>query len=180
MNIKQILMAIIVIAPVSVFAATMQCPNNGNILQSGSSIAQVTAVCGAPQFSNSYVKTVNSTQVWSYYKPQVNGTNEKITLTFINNILTNINVISSFPNCNPALEPNTQCLPIESNLQATFECGSQLNVGANTQGALAICGNPAEKRELQNVTANMTELKYQGAGQNTLVFKDGMLVDWIY
>jgi hypothetical protein len=179
MNIKYLL-TILLVMPASAIASTLQCPNDNKFIEKGSSIGQVTAICGTPLSSRTYTKTTSNTQQWTYYKLQTNGTNKKITFIFENNNLVNINIVSSIPTFNPATTPNLQYLPVESNLQATYECGSLVKTGNNSETVRNLCGNATEQKVLQHSEKTITELVYNGSGQNTLVFNDGLLADWVY
>lgn len=178
---RKLLLLLTLTMPAACFANTFSCPGNGNFIEKGEALSKVISICGSPVSSRSYTKTISKTEEMTFYKPQASGRNEKITLMFINERLANISVYNSDLYCNPAVMPyGTQCPSVSINVQTTGECGYLLNVGSSKNSALQICGQPAEQKVLSSTLKNVTELKYNGAGQNTLVLEDGILTDWVY
>lgn len=181
MKILSLLLFVTLTIPATCLAVTFSCPGNGNFIETGASISKVISICGKPVSSREYTKTISKTEEWTYFKPQSTGTNEKITLLFVNDRLANINLYNSNTYCNPLLMPSgSQCPQVSIDVRTTSECGYLLSVGSAKNAALQICGQPAVQKVLNNTSVDVTEFKYQGAGRNTLVFKDGLLADWVY
>lgn len=164
----------ILLFPLTTFA--ISCPNNGNILNDGDSISYVLQQCGKPKSRNDYNKIIQSTLQWDYYKSTPGSVNNiKISIYFSENRVSNISVTSN----NVICHDNICNSPIQ-NFSSTGLCGNQISVGNTPENIRSACGQPDNEINSTPIIIPMAELRYDGAGQNTLVFKDGKLVDWIF
>lgn len=163
----------------------MSCPNNGSMIDTGYTVAQIFQACGQPASSRNYQKVINTNETLTYYR-DILGANVKITLTFSNDKLANINIIDprNTPNQNCQTTNqygqivNTPCAPVEQNLLSSGVCGLLIQTGNNINYVRSICGTPASQNVISSITTNVKELTYNGISPNTLVFENGQLVDW--
>jgi len=146
----------------SIFA--MPCPTNSAIIYKGNTLNEVIKQCGEPLSSKKYIKIIDLTEKWEYYKSTANNTNSyKIEIIFKNNVATNIAVTNN----------NTF-----SNVSSTSICGKIINVGDNNKTISTACGQPTTHQILEENSVPIIELIYGHEAMDTLVFEGGKLVDW--
>ncbi len=174
---RKFIVLIAVLLPLSTLAATtVSCPTNGHFVDIGSSVAEVTKVCGSPTSTKNSTRTVNVTEELTYYKPAANAMNSRMTLLFKRGRLANITLVLPISNCDPATQPNQLCSS-ETNPNWTNACGQTVGLDGDIEVIKSICGTPDTDKVLETATTNVTELSYKGVEQNKLVFEDGKLVD---
>jgi hypothetical protein len=160
---RSLILTLALLTPISALA--LSCPNNGSILKAGDSIQEVTKLCGQAISSNSYTSSMIISAEWKYYitNPS-NNTNTKLKILFDHGLVANINVLMSGAN--------------EQNVTSTNICKMPVQVGSNMNYVRSNCGNPVSQKTLQTASVQMTELKYDGSGPNTLIFENGELKSW--
>jgi hypothetical protein len=174
---------------VSASSYAFTCPGNGNFLETGYSIEKVLALCGQPVTKNEFQKSINSSEEWTYYKKDNrSNANIKATLTINNGQVVNIYILNTGTNNNQLCNVKNQfsqiisvpCNSTEQNLQTSNFCSRLIQVGSSANYIQSVCGTPATQKTLVNNTVNIAEYTYNGTGPNTLIFKDGLLLDWKY
>ena len=163
---RSLILTLALLTPISALA--LSCPNNGSVLKAGDSIEEVTKLCGQAASSNSYTSSMIISAEWKYYitNPS-NNTNTKLKILFDHGLVNNINVVMSDANG-----------ANEQNVKSTNICKMPIQVGSNMNYVQSNCGNPVSQKTLQTASVQMTELKYEGSGPNTLIFENGELKSW--
>ena len=172
-----------VLACSNLFALT--CPNNGAILDTNYTFAQVVQLCGMPAATKTYQKIASLGEEWTYYKHGF-GTNTQTTVTFKSGKLENINIVDAAShanlNCRVAnqLAQSAPCPASTQTLSASGICGLMIQTGNNQDYVRSACGNPAQITVTTGAAAEIKELKYNGVGRTVLAFENDKLVDWKY
>ena|SRR3990167_5557674 len=149
--------------PIASYA--LSCPNNGTLLNIQDPFEKVIQKCGQATASNNYeINTIVSAE-WEYYiTNSVSKTNTKLIILFDHDQVVNISILVSGEN--------------EQNIQSSNICGRQIQIGNHTNYVQSVCGTPTSQKTLKSTSIQVTELKYEGVSPNTLVFKNGSLMDW--
>jgi hypothetical protein len=187
MIIRQLFAVVCIALPIQAFA--FSCPNNGEPLQTGYTLAQVTQRCGQPSAVNDFTTTRNDSEELVYYKSGLYNANVKITFLVNNSRVTNINIVTNPKQCTNVTSSNsatpsgntvTTCPPTEQNVNSTGICGRLVQTGSGVDYVRSACGNPSQQRVLQSTSTQVSELTYDAPGPNVLVLENGILTDWKY
>ncbi len=180
---KKLLPLLSILVSSNLFALT--CPNNGAVLDTNYSFAQVVQLCGVPAATKTYQKIGSVGEEWTYYKHGF-GTNTQTTLTFKSGKLATINIVDAGShanlNCRAAnqLSQSSQCPANTQPLSASGICGMMIQAGNTQDTVRAACGNPTQITVTTGVASEIKELKYNGLGHTVLAFENDKLVDWKY
>lgn len=148
------------------------CPTNFSQINTGDTLEQVIAVCGAPDSTKTTTEEANTPQELTYYvnptgsntgQPLPQVTSLKMTVAIsaegkVNNITVNGQSLITTPICN----------------------GNSIQVGDTFKTVKAACGDPGfvNKGQVANGAAKetkTTELRYNSNPPATLIFVDGKL-----
>ena len=164
---------------IPMFSYAISCPSNGKIINTGDTIAQVINVCGNPNTTRQRTENTVVSAEWTYFKKVSGSDNDKITILFNKNKITNINVTSNQQNCRNNTNTTNACAPLNKNVTSASLCHNIIKTGDTMQHVKSACGVPAQESVLQSVSKQIAELPYtNNVGPNVLVFEDGLLTDW--